>query len=114
MINEYSKGDQNIYGNGIGDAIMSDRGVSSSGLRESTLENIRAGNVSGEHISQSQGATQYMIDSVNSTANPTTGEVDLIAADRLRSAASAARSNPSKQPEEAIKAKFDAIDRLHV
>ncbi len=58
----YAKGDQNIYGTGIGAQIVSGRVGSEADLRTQTLNNITSGHVSAEHIVQGESATEYMVD----------------------------------------------------
>lgn len=56
----YAKGDQGIYGVGIGDKILSGS-INKDTLRQETHDNIADGNVDGSHLVHSQGATKYMV-----------------------------------------------------
>ncbi|MGB4762537.1 MAG: hypothetical protein WBP12_04250 [Candidatus Saccharimonas sp.] len=59
----YAKGDQNIYGSGIGAKIQSTAGVGGADqLRQITLDNIKGGHVNAEHLVQGEGSAEYMVD----------------------------------------------------
>jgi hypothetical protein len=58
----YAKGDQNIFGSGIGADIAAGSIGGESGLRQKTLESINGGHVNGEHLVQGEGSTQYLAD----------------------------------------------------
>ena len=58
----YAKGDQNIYGAGIGSKIITGAVTDGKVLREETLKNINDGHVSAEHLVQGESATEYMVD----------------------------------------------------
>jgi hypothetical protein len=74
----YSKGDQGIYGVGIGDQILQGK-INESSLRAATQQNIVDGNVDGKHMVHSQSATKYMVDiargEINGGAAAYTGPV---------------------------------------
>lgn len=62
----YAKGDQNIYGSGIGAKIQSSAGVGGAdNLRKITQQNIREGHVNAEHLVQGEGSAEYMVDVAN-------------------------------------------------
>lgn len=88
----YAKGDQNIYGVGFGDQILSGNIRSASDLASATVENAAAGNLQAEHMVQSAGATGYLADSIiqaHANNNPRAAA----ATQGFRSAASEAISN---------------------
>lgn len=58
----YAKGDQNIYGSGIGSKIITGAVTDGKVLRKETLKNINDGHVSAEHLVQGESATEYMVD----------------------------------------------------
>ncbi|MBP6037992.1 MAG: hypothetical protein KA604_01485 [Candidatus Saccharimonas sp.] len=58
----YAKGDQNIFGSGIGADIAAGSIGGESGLRQKTLESINGGHVNGEHLVQGERSTQYLAD----------------------------------------------------
>ena len=75
----YAKGDQNIYGSGIGAKIISGGIKSDTDLRAETLKNINDGHVSAEHLVQGESATEYMVDTATGATaakiDPATGAV---------------------------------------
>lgn len=58
----YSKGDQNIYGVGIGDKIKSGAITGEDALRAEVQDNIAQGHVQASHMVHSESATEFMID----------------------------------------------------
>lgn len=70
----YSKGDQNIYGAGFGDEIVSETGGISSAadLASSAVDNAAKGKVQAEHLVQNGAATDWLVDEIvtNGAAHP--------------------------------------------
>ncbi|NCU37961.1 hypothetical protein EOL96_02790 [Candidatus Saccharibacteria bacterium] len=97
----YAKGDQNVYGTGIGARIVDKDITDEKTLREQALKNIEAGHVTAEHIVQGESATRYMVDtakgvrengSTTGTAASTTAAANLDAAYTQADASDSTRS----------------------
>lgn len=58
----YAKGDQNIFGSGIGSQIQGAGVKGADDLRRTTLKNIQDGHVNAEHLVQGEGSADYMVD----------------------------------------------------
>lgn len=76
----YSKGDQNIFGAGIGAQIMDGTVGGEDGLREKTLANIEEGHVNAEHLVQGEGSAKYLADVAlgeTDKIDPATGKAEV-------------------------------------
>lgn len=62
----YSRGDQNIYGAGFGNEVVSATGgINGAGdLMKATVDNAKSGKVSQEHIVQGEASSKYLVNSV--------------------------------------------------
>jgi len=86
----YAKGDQNIYGAGFGNNLVSDDPnnasaiASEADLAAAAVANAAAGSVSAEHMVQGESSTRYLVDQVIASGDAT-------ARANLSSAATAAR-----------------------
>ena len=60
------RGDANIYGKGFGNEIISNKGAvtSKESLAQQAVKNAQGGNVSAEHLVQSDSATEYVVAAV--------------------------------------------------
>lgn len=80
----YAKGDQEIYGTGFGDQIVSGVGSISSGasLLQAAVDNAAGGNVKPEQLVKNSSATKYLVDGVRAgtTAAHTSAKANLVSA----------------------------------
>lgn len=80
----YAKGDQDIYGTGFGDQIVSGVGSISSGasLLQAAVDNAAGGNVKPEQLVKNSSATKYLVDGVRAgtTAAHTSAKANLVSA----------------------------------
>lgn len=80
----YAKGDQDIYGTGFGDKIVSDTGSisSSASLLQAAVDNAAGGNVKPEQLVKNSSATKYLVDGVRAgtTAAHTSAKANLVSA----------------------------------
>lgn len=56
----YSRGDQNIYGVGIGDQIKQNKITNDDSLKQAVLDNINGGNITAEQLVQNASATKLI------------------------------------------------------
>ena len=56
----FAKGDNNILGNGFGDAILQDKVGSMDDLENMAIDNAADGNLQPEHLVQNAGATKWL------------------------------------------------------
>lgn len=80
----YAKGDQDIYGTGFGDQIVSGVGSINSGgdLLKAAVDNAAGGNVKPEQLVKNSSATKYLVDGVRAgtTAAHTSAKANLVSA----------------------------------
>jgi hypothetical protein len=132
----YAKGDQNIYGTGIGAAIAKGTVGGEAGLRGKTQENLAKGEVTAEHLVQGTSSAEYLADVANGEVDDTyidtdgkekvkldaSGKkvkkahgsvgVDTKAQDKFRGAASSALASTTTQARAEGAAMFDQISRV--
>lgn len=121
----YAKGDQNIYGSGIGAQIQSSTGVQGAdALRQATLKNVKEGHVNAEHLVQGEGSAEYMVDVARGQTNgvDSSGRKikvaharvagDTTAAQHLRDARDQARLNTGTKAKASGGAMNDTLNRL--
>lgn len=113
----YAKGDQGIYGVGIGDKILSGT-MDSEGLRAETQQNILDGNMDGKHMVHSQSATKYVVDiakgQIDGGAAPYSGSVtpDARTEQIVRDAVASAATGEDTKTTASGKAYQDQFNRL--
>lgn len=90
----FAKGDNNILGNGFGDAILQDKVGSMDDLENMAIDNAADGNLQPEHLVQNAGATKWLaqasIDAYGKN-NPKAS----VARHGIKDAAIQARANPN-------------------
>lgn len=91
----YAKKDNNIIGNGLGDAILEDKVGNMTDLENMMIDNAASGNLQAEHLVQNAAATEWIADtSIKSYTNNTNKQAKK-ALNNFISTAKAARSNPN-------------------
>lgn len=91
----YAKKDNNIIGNGLGDAILKDEVGNMTDLENMMIDNAASGNLQPEHLVQNAAATEWIVDrSVKSYKNNLDKQAKK-ALNNFISTAKAARSNPN-------------------
>ena len=91
----YAKKDNNIIGNGLGDAILKDEVGNMTDLENMMIDNAASGNLQPEHLVQNAAATKWIVDtSVKSYTNNLDKQAKK-ALNNFISTAKAARSNPN-------------------
>lgn len=91
----YAKKDNNIIGNGFGDAILEDKVGNMTDLENMMIDNAASGNLQAEHLVQNAAATEWIADtSIKSYTNNTNKQAKK-ALNNFISTAKAARSNPN-------------------
>ena len=91
----YAKKDNNIIGNGLGDAILKDKVGNMTDLENMMIDNAASGNLQPEHLVQNAAATKWIVDtSVKSYTNNLDKQAKK-ALNNFISTAKAARSNPN-------------------
>ena len=91
----YAKKDNNILGNGFGDAILKDKVGNMTDLENMMIDNAASGNLQAEHLVQNAAATEWIADtSIKSYTNNTNKQAKK-ALNNFISTAKAARSNPN-------------------
>ena len=91
----YAKKDNNIIGNGLGDAILKDEVGNMTDLENMMIDNAASGNLQPEHLVQNAAATKWIVDtSVKSYINNLDKQAKK-ALNNFISTAKAARSNPN-------------------
>ena len=91
----YAKKDNNIIGNGLGDAILKDEVGNMTDLENMMIDNAASGNLQPEHLVQNAAATKWIVDtSVKSYTNNLDKQAEK-ALNNFISTAKAARSNPN-------------------
>lgn len=84
----YAKKDNNILGNGFGDAILNDEVGSMQDLSNMAVNNAASGNLQAEHLVQNGAATKWLSDAITNSGNQQ-------AKDAFRKAGEVAISNPN-------------------
>ena len=99
----YAKKDNNILGNGFGDAILNDEVGSMQDLSNMAVNNAASGNLQAEHLVQNGAATGWLSDAITNSGNQQ-------AKDAFRKAGEVAISNPNtaKNINQAISEAFSA------
>ena len=99
----YAKKDNNILGNGFGDAILNDEVGSMQDLSNMAVNNAASGNLQAEHLVQNGAATKWLSDAITNSGNQQ-------AKDAFRKAGEVAISNPNtaKNINQAISEAFSA------
>ena len=99
----YAKKDNNIIGNGFGDAILNDEVGSMQDLSNMAVNNAESGNLQAEHLVQNGAATKWLSDAITNSGNQQ-------AKDAFRKAGEVAISNPNtaKNINQAISEAFSA------
>ena len=91
----FAKGDNNILGNGFGDAILEDRIGGMADLENMAINNAADGNLQSEHLVQNAAGTEWLVDaSINAAKNVTNGN-SAAAVLNIKNTAIKARSNPN-------------------
>ena len=91
----YAKKDNNIIGNGFGDAILENKVGNMTDLENMMIDNAASGNLQAEHLVQNAAATEWIADtSIKSYTNNTNKQAKK-ALNNFISTAKAARSNPN-------------------
>jgi hypothetical protein cdiviTM7_02854 len=65
----YAKKDNNILGNGFGDAILNDEVGSMQDLSNMAVNNSASGNLQAEHLVQNGAATKWLSDAITASGN---------------------------------------------
>lgn len=99
----YAKKDNNIIGNGFGDAILEDKVGNMQDLSNMAVNNAASGNLQAEHLVQNGAATKWLSDAITTSGNQQ-------AKDAFRKAGEVAISNPNtaKNINQAISEAFSA------
>ena len=99
----YAKKDNNIIGNGFGDAILNDEVGNMQDLSNMAVNNAASGNLQAEHLVQNGAATKWLSDAITNSGNQQ-------AKDAFRKAGEVAISNPNtaKNINQAISEAFSA------
>ena len=84
----YAKKDNNIIGNGFGDAILNDEVGSMQDLSNMAVNNAASGNLQAEHLVQNGAATKWLSDAITTSGSQQ-------AKDAFRKAGEVAISNPN-------------------
>ena len=84
----YAKKDNNIIGNGFGDAILNDEVGNMQDLSNMAVNNAASGNLQAEHLVQNGAATKWLSDAITNSGNQQ-------AKDAFRKAGEVAISNPN-------------------
>lgn len=84
----YAKKDNNILGNGFGDAILNDEVGSMQDLSNMAVNNAASGNLQAEHLVQNGAATKWLSDAITTSGSQQ-------AKDAFRKAGEVAVSNPN-------------------
>ena len=84
----YAKKDNNILGNGFGDAILNDEVGSMQDLSNMAVNNAASGNLQAEHLVQNGAATKWLSDAITTSGSQQ-------AKDAFRKAGEVAISNPN-------------------
>ena len=103
----YAKKDNNIIGNGFGDAILEDKVGNMTDLENMAIEYAADGNLQAEHLVQNAAATKWLIDTALSSSDPIHTNAQL----KIKNAATKARfnSNTSKNVNGKILAAFNRL-----
>lgn len=103
----YAKKDNNIIGNGFGDAILEDKVGNMTDLENMAIDNAADGNLQAEHLVQNAAATKWLIDTALSSSDPIHTNAQL----KIKNAATKARfnSNTSKNVNGKILAAFNRL-----
>ncbi|WP_369000389.1 hypothetical protein TM074_00075 [Candidatus Nanosynbacter sp. TM7-074] len=91
----FAKGDNNILGNGFGDAILEDRIKNMTDLENMAINNAADGNLQSEHLVQNAAGTEWLVDASMSAASAGTNSKSAAAVLNIKSTAIKARSNPN-------------------
>ena len=84
----YAKKDNNILGNGFGDAILNDEVGSMQDLSNMAVNNAESGNLQAEHLVQNGAATKWLSDAITNSGSQQ-------AKDAFKKAGEVAISNPN-------------------
>ena len=84
----YAKKDNNIIGNGFGDAILNDEVGSMQDLSNMAVNNAASGNLQAEHLVQNGAATKWLSDAITNSGSQQ-------AKDAFKKAGEVAISNPN-------------------
>jgi len=84
----YAKKDNNIIGNGLGDAILEDKVENMQDLSNMAVNNAASGNLQAEHLVQNGAATKWLSDAITNSGSQQ-------AKDAFRKAGEVAISNPN-------------------
>ena len=103
----FAKGDNNILGNGFGDAILEDKVENMTDLENMAIKNAADGNLQAEHLVQNGAATEWLVDTALSSSDPIHTDAQL----KIKNAATKARfnSNTSKNVNGKILAAFNRL-----
>lgn len=103
----FAKGDNNILGNGLGDAILEDKVENMTDLENMAIKNAADGNLQAEHLVQNGAATEWLVDTALSSSDPIHTNAQL----KIKNAATKARfnSNTSKNVNGKILAAFNRL-----
>ena len=103
----FAKGDNNILGNGFGDAILEDKVENMTDLENLAIDNAADGNLQAEHLVQNGAATEWLVNTALSSSDPIHTNAQL----KIKNAATKARfnSNTSKNVNGKILAAFNKL-----
>lgn len=91
----FAKGDNNILGNGFGDAILEDKIKDMTDLENMAINNAADGNLQAEHLVQNAAGTEWLVKaSIDAATDGTNGNA-AAAVLNIKGTASTARSNPN-------------------
>lgn len=85
----FAKGDNNILGNGFGDAILEDKIKDMTDLEDMAIKNAADGNLQAEHLVQNAAATEWLVNTALSSSDPIHTNAQL----KIKNAATKARFN---------------------
>ena len=91
----FAKGDNNIIGNGFGDAILQDKVGNMTDLKNMAIDNAADGNLQAEHLVQNAAATGWLVDATIDGYINGTNTNSAVAKSKIKSTAIKARFNPN-------------------
>ena len=102
----FAKGDNNIIGNGFGNAILEDKVGNMTDLKNMAIDNAADGNLQAEHLVQNAAATEWLVDASMRAKEHETNENAPSAVSNIKNRAAKARINPNTAKN--INGKLDA------
>ena len=91
----FAKGDNNIIGNGFGDAILENKVGNMTDLKNMAIDNAADGSIQAEHLVQNAAATEWLVDASMHAEEHETNENAPSAVSNIKNMALKARFNPN-------------------